>query len=168
MKTRLLSLCTIAATCATAVTATAFAHHRRAQLAAGPPTAAAGLELQRPRQQQEVPAPSGHALRLHPRQGDQDRRGHRLGDGRGARLLLAAHRGPSGATLGAGLGARHLLAAPCGDLRSERRPALFAGQPHPRAPGAALSRAGPSVARAAMPQIPGMRNRQTKKKAVRV
>ena len=36
-----------------------------------------------------------------PRQGDRDRRGHRLGDRRGAGVLLATARGPPGAPLAA-------------------------------------------------------------------
>ena len=45
-----------------------------------------------------LPRPPHHpALPRQPPQGDRDRRGHRLGDRRGARLLLAAARRPSGA-----------------------------------------------------------------------
>ena len=59
------------------------------------------------------------------REGDRDRRGHRLGDRRGARLLLAAARRPSGAAVGPGRRARHVLAAPFGADRSGER-----GPPH--------------------------------------
>ena len=62
-----------------------------------------------------LPRPPHHpALPRQPPQGDRDRRGHRLGDRRGARLRLAAARRPSGAPVRPGHRARHLLAAPLG------------------------------------------------------
>ena len=68
-------------------------------------------------------APHDPALPREPAQGDRDRRGHRLGDRRGARLLLAPARGSSGAALRPGQRARHLLAAPFrADRSGEREP----------------------------------------------
>ncbi len=75
--------------------------------------------------------PHDPALPRQPPQGDRDRRGHRLGDGRGAGLRLAARRGPSGAPVRPGLRARHLLAAPFGADRPGDRGALHPAQQHP-------------------------------------
>ena len=61
--------------------------------------------------------PHDPALPRQPQEDDRDRRGHRLGDGRGARLRLAPARRATGAPLGPGRGARHLLAAPFGAHR---------------------------------------------------
>ena len=55
---------------------------------------------------------------------DRDRRGHRLGDRRGARLRHPAGRGPSGAAVGPGQQPRHLLPAPRGADRPGDRRAL--------------------------------------------
>ena len=66
---------------------------------------------------------------------DSGRR-HRLGDGRGAGLRLAARRGLSGAPVRPGQRARHLLAAPFRADRSADRGALHPAQPHPRRAGA--------------------------------
>ena len=65
-------------------------------------------------------------------QGDRDRRGHRLGDRRGAGVRLAAARRPSGAAVRPGLRARHLLAAPFGADRPGDRGALHPAQPSRR------------------------------------
>ena len=65
-------------------------------------------------------------------QDDRDRRGHRLGDRRGAGLRLAAAGRLSRAPVGPGLRARHLLAAPLGADRSGDREALHAAQPSAR------------------------------------
>ena len=54
-------------------------------------------------------------------EGDRDRRGHRLGDRRGAGVLHADARRPSGAALRPGRRARHVLAAPFGADRSGER-----------------------------------------------
>ena len=62
--------------------------------------------------------------------GDRVRRGDRLGDGRGACLLFAAARGPSGPAVRPGFRARHLLAAPFGADRSGEREPLHAVQSH--------------------------------------
>ena len=63
-----------------------------------------------------------------PRAAEEDvrnRRGHRLGDRRGAGLRHADGGRPSGAPVRPGLPARHLLPAPCGAGRSgERRPPM--------------------------------------------
>ena len=69
-------------------------------------------------------------------QGDRDRRGHRLGDRRGAGLLLAAARRPSGAAVRPGQRARHLLAAPFGADRPGERGPLHPVQPSRRRAGA--------------------------------
>ena len=85
---------------------------------------------------QGLPRPPDHpALPRKPPQGDRDRRGHRLGDGRGAGLLLAAARRPSGAAVRPGHRARHLLAAPFGADRPGER-----GPLHPAQQSAASSR----------------------------
>ena len=68
-------------------------------------------------------------------QGDRDRRGHRLGDRRGAGVRLAAARRPSGAPVRPGLRARHLLAAPFGADRPGER-----GRATPRSTISATSR----------------------------
>ena len=55
---------------------------------------------------------------------DRDRRGHRLGDRRGAGVRHAGRRRHAGASVGPGFRPRHLLAAPFGADRSGRRDAL--------------------------------------------
>ena len=64
------------------------------------------------------------------------RRGHRLGDRRGARVRLAARRRLPGASVRPGQRARHVLAAPFRADRSADRGALHPVQPHPRRSGA--------------------------------
>ena len=66
-------------------------------------------------------APDHPAFPGKPPPGDRNRRGHRLGDGRGARILLVAARRPSGAALRPGHRARHVLAAPFGAGRPGER-----------------------------------------------
>ena len=80
---------------------------------------------------------ASHAQPLHrqPAQGDRNRRRHRLGDRRGAGVLLAAARRPSGAAVRPGFRARHLLAAPFRADRSGDREPLHAVQPSRRRPG---------------------------------
>ena len=69
-----------------------------------------------------LPRPPHHpAFPRQPPQGDRDRPGHRLGDRRGARVLHADARRPSGAAVRPGRRARHLLAAPFGADRSGER-----------------------------------------------
>ena len=68
--------------------------------------------------------------------GDRERRGHRLGDRRGARFRHALRRRHAGAPLRPGFRPRHLLAAPCGAGRSGDRGALRPAQPCARRPGA--------------------------------
>ena len=70
------------------------------------------------------------------RDSDRERRRHRLGDGRGARLRFAARRRPAGSPVGPGLRARHVLAAPFGADRSADRGALHPAEPYPRRTGA--------------------------------
>ncbi len=72
------------------------------------------------------------ALPRSSRQDDRDRRGHRLVDRRGARLLRAAQGRPSRPPVRPGLGARHLLAASFGAVRSADRGAPHAVQPSGR------------------------------------
>ena len=81
-----------------------------------------------------LPRPPHHpALSGEPPQGDRDRRRHRLGDRRGAGVLLAAARGPPGAALRPGQRARHLLAAPFRADRSGERGPLYPVQSSGRA-----------------------------------
>ena len=68
---------------------------------------------------------ASHAQPLHrqPAQGDRNRRRHRLGDRRGAGVLLAAARRQQGTAVRPGLGARHVLAAPFrADRPGDREP----------------------------------------------
>ena len=80
-----------------------------------------------------LPRPSHRpAFSRDARQGDRRRPQHRLGDRRGARLLLTADRWPSGAAVRSGQRARHVLAAPFRADRSGKRKSL-----HPVQRGAA-------------------------------
>ena len=82
------------------------------------------------------PRPPHHrALPRQSREGDRQRRRHRLGDRRGAGVLHAAGGRPSRAPVRPGLRARHLLAAPFGPDRPGRREPLHAVQPSRRRPG---------------------------------
>ena len=90
---------------------------------------------------QGLPRPPHHpALPRQPPQGDRDRRGHRLGDRRGAGVLLADARRPSGAAVRPGRRARHLLAAPFGADRPGERGPLHPVQPARREAGALRGR----------------------------
>ena len=80
-------------------------------------------------------SPHHPALPGKPRQGDRQRRRHRLGDRRGAGVLHAAAGRPSRPAVGTGLRARHLLAAPFGADRPGRREPLHAVQPSRPRPG---------------------------------
>ena len=95
-----------------------------------------------------LPCPSHHsAVPRRARQGDQDRRGDRLGDRRSAGVLLVAARRPSGPALRPGQRARHLLAAPFGADRSGQREPLHLVQSSQRQPGALRSRQLDAVGR---------------------
>ena len=82
------------------------------------------------------PRTSDHpALPGEPPPRDRDRGGHRLGDGRGAGILLADDRRASGAVVGPGYRARNLLAAPFSADRPGERGPLCPVQSRRRAPG---------------------------------
>ena len=80
--------------------------------------------------------PHPPALPRQPQESDRAGRRHRLVDRRGARLLLAPARRPSGAPVRPGHRARHVLAAPLGADRSGERDALHAVQSSARRSGA--------------------------------
>ena len=80
-------------------------------------------------------SPHHPALPGKSRQGDRQRRRHRLGDRRGAGVLHAAAGRPSRPPVGTGLRARHVLAAPFGADRPGRREPLHAVQPSRQRPG---------------------------------
>ena len=80
-------------------------------------------------------SPHHPALPRKPRQGDRQRRRHRLGDRRGAGVLHAAAGRPSRPAVGTGFRARHVLAAPFGADRPGRREPLHAVQPSRPRPG---------------------------------
>ena len=80
-------------------------------------------------------SPHHPALPGKSRQGDRQRRRHRLGDRRGAGVLHADAGRPSRPAVGTGLRARHLLAAPFGADRSGRREPLHAVQSSRRRSG---------------------------------
>ncbi len=73
------------------------------------------------------------------------RRGHRLGDGRGARRRHAVRRGHVRAALGPGQRPRHVLAAPRRSRRSGERGPLRSLEPRARRPGRVRDRRQPAL-----------------------
>jgi 2-oxoglutarate dehydrogenase complex dehydrogenase (E1) component-like enzyme len=73
-------------------------------------------------------APHHPAVHGQPRQDDRDRRGHRLGDRRGAGLRFAGPGRHQDPPVGPGCRARHVLAAPFGALRPGDRGTLHSAR----------------------------------------